>query len=225
VNILEITPGIHWIEGINGNCYLLADKHITLIDTGLPHNTKKILSYISDELHRPPSDLKMIVLTHCHVDHIGNAQELRNLTGARIAAHQEDAEYISGKKALLMPRGVMQIISKLGAPLMKVQPFQVDLVLNDGDKVAGLTVIHVPGHTPGSIALYDSVKKVLFTGDMLRYSDGKVEGPPKNFTMYPERVQQSIEKLKSLKFDIMLGGHGEPLKPDASAKVREFTGT
>ena len=108
---------------------------------------------------------------------------------------------------------------------MKVQPFQIDLVLNDGDKIAGLAVIHVPGHTPGSIALYDPKRKVLFTGDTLRYRDGKVEGPPKKFTMDPERVQQSIEKLKSLDFDIMLGGHGEPLKHDASAKVREFTGT
>jgi glyoxylase-like metal-dependent hydrolase (beta-lactamase superfamily II) len=98
VDILEVAPGIHWIEGINGNCYLLVDKEITLIDTGLPHKAKKILRYISDELHRAPSDLKMIVLTHCHVDHIGNARELRNLTGAKIAAHKDDAVYISGKR-------------------------------------------------------------------------------------------------------------------------------
>lgn len=222
---MEITPGIHWIEGINGNCYLLADKDITLIDTGLPHKTKKILGYISDELHRKPSDLKMIVLTHCHVDHIGNAQELKKLTGARIAAHQEDAEYISGKKKLPGPRGVMRIIFKLGAQFMKVQPFPVDLLLHDGDKVVGLTVLHVPGHTPGSITLFDSKRKVLFTGDTLRYRGGKVEGPPNKFTMNPERAQQSIEKLKRLEFDIMLGGHGEPLRSGASAKVRGLTST
>jgi glyoxylase-like metal-dependent hydrolase (beta-lactamase superfamily II) len=224
VKRLEVAPGIHWIKGINGNCYLLADNDITLIDTGLPHKTRKILGYISNELHRKPSDLKTIILTHCHVDHIGNARELRNLTGARIAAHEKDAEYISGKKMLPGPKGIMRIIFKLGSSFMKVQPFQVDLVVRDGDKVASLTVVHVPGHTPGSIALYDSKKKALFTGDTLRYSDGKLEGPPKKFTMDSELVKQSIEKLKSLEFGIMLGGHGEPLTSGASVKVREFTG-
>jgi glyoxylase-like metal-dependent hydrolase (beta-lactamase superfamily II) len=223
VNRSEIAAGIHWIEGINGNCYLLADKDITLIDTGLPHNAKKILGYIS-ELHRAPTDLKLIVLTHYHIDHIGNAEELRKITGAKIAAHKEDAEYISGKKAAPAPKEAMRIVKSAGG-FTKVQPFQVDLVLNDGDKVAGLAVIHAPGHTPGSIALYDSKRKILFSGDTLRYSGGKVEGPPGQFTMDPERVHQSIEKLKSLDFDTMLGGHGEPLKTGASAMVREYTGT
>lgn len=218
---LEIAPGIHWIEGIIGNCYLLIDKDITLIDTGMPHNTKKILDYFSDELRRATSDLKTIVITHCHIDHIGNAQELRDLTGAKIAAHREDVGYISGEKALPMPE-VSRDDFKHAAASMKVQPFQVDIVLKDGDKVAGLTVHHVPGHTPGSIALYDDVRKALFSGDALGYKDGKVQGPPEQFTVDLKLAHKSIEKLKLLDFDIMLVGHGEPLRSDASAKVREF---
>lgn len=220
---MEIVSGIHWIEGINANCYLLVDKELTLIDTGLPHKTKKILGYISNELHRQPSDLKMIILTHCDIDHIGNALELRNITGARIAAHPEDAEYIAGRKVRMMPKGGMRIMFKMLAIFMKVQPFQVDLMLNDGDKVAGFTVLHVPGHTLGSIALYDPGQKVLFTGDTLGYRDGKVCGPSEKFTMDIERAHWSIEKLKLLDFDVMLSGHGEPLRSGASGKVREFT--
>ncbi len=70
---MEIVPGIHWIEGINGNCYLLVGTSLTLIDTGLPHKAKKILSYITETLQRSPSELKTIILTHFHPDHIGNA--------------------------------------------------------------------------------------------------------------------------------------------------------
>ena len=47
---MEIVPGIHWIEGITGHCYIVVDKELTLIDTGMPHKTKKILRYITDEL-------------------------------------------------------------------------------------------------------------------------------------------------------------------------------
>ena len=220
---MEIVPGIHWIKGITANCYLLVDKDLALIDTGLPHKTKKILGYITKELHRQPSDLKMIILTHGDIDHIGNASELRNITGARIAAHPEDAEYIAGRKVRMMPKGGMRIMFKLLAIFMKVQPFQVDLMLNDGDKVAGFTVLHVPGHTPGSIALFNPKQKVLFTGDTLGYRDGKMHGPSEKFTMDMERAHQSIEKLKVLDFDVMLGGHGEPLRSSAAVKVREFT--
>jgi len=219
---MEIVPGIHWIEGINANCYLLVDKELTLVDTGLPHNTKKILGYIYEELHRQPSDLKMIILTHCDIDHIGNALELRNITDAKIASHSDDAEYIAGRKVRMMPKGAMSILFKLLAPFMKVKPFQVDVILNDGDKVAGLDVIHVPGHTPGSIALYDSKRKVLFTGDTLGYRDGKVQGPSERVTTDMKLARQSISKLKLPDFGVMLCGHGEPLKFGASAMVRKF---
>ena len=95
---MEIIPGIHWIEGINGNCYLIDGSELTLIDTGLPRKAKKILGYITGGLGRKPGDLKTIILTHCDNDHIGNAFELRNKTGAKIAAHSLDAEYIAGRK-------------------------------------------------------------------------------------------------------------------------------
>lgn len=222
---MEVVPGIHWIEGVNGNCYLIVDKELTLIDTGLPRNTKKILRYITEEVHRQPSDLKTIVLTHFHIDHIGNAERLRVITGAKIAAHPEDVQYIEGRMAMPGPKGAIGILFKLMAPLMRVTKFKVDAFANEGGLIAGLEVVHVPGHTPGSIALRDQDKKVLFTGDALTYRSGKVTGPPSKFTMNPERARGSIERMKSLEFEVMLGGHGEPLLPNASARVREFTGT
>jgi glyoxylase-like metal-dependent hydrolase (beta-lactamase superfamily II) len=95
---MEIVPGIHMMEGNTAHCYFVDDKELILIDTGMPHKTKKILHYITKTLQRTPSDLKTIVLTHSDIDHIGNALELRNLTGANIAAHPQDAEIIAGKK-------------------------------------------------------------------------------------------------------------------------------
>ena len=219
---MEVISGIHWIQGINGNCYIINDSHLTIIDTGFPHKTKKILRYITHELHRQPSELTTIILTHSHYDHIGNAEQLRTITGAKIAAHPEEALYIERKKRPLLPSGGMGIIFKLLSPMIKVQPFNVDISLKENEEIAGLTTVYSPGHTPGSICLYDSKRKVLFTGDTLRCSNGTIEGPSKRFSIDLVSAHNSIQKLMTLDFDIMLSGHGTPLTENASAKVREF---
>jgi len=219
---MEIVPGIHWIEGITAHCYVVVDKELTLIDTGMPHKTKKILRYITDELQRTPSELKTIVLTHCDIDHIGNALGLRNQTGAKIAAHPQDAEVIAGKKVRMTPKGGIRILFKLLGSFMRMKSFQVDILIKEGDTLSGFTVLHMPGHTMGSIALYDPKRKVLFIGDTLGFRDGAVQSPSKSVTMDMNQAYSSIEKLKGLDFTVMLSGHGEPLRSNASAKVSEF---
>jgi glyoxylase-like metal-dependent hydrolase (beta-lactamase superfamily II) len=106
--------------------------------------------------------------------------------------------------------------------MIKVQPFHVDISLKENEEIAGLTTLYSPGHTPGSICLYDPKRKVLFTGDTLRYSNGTIKGPSKRFSIDMVSAHNSIQKLMTLNFDTMLSGHGEPLTSDASEKVREF---
>jgi glyoxylase-like metal-dependent hydrolase (beta-lactamase superfamily II) len=219
---MEIVPGIHMMEGNTAHCYFVDDKELILIDTGMPHKTKKILHYITKTLQRTPSDLKTIILTHSDIDHIGNALELRNLTGANIAAHPQDAEIIAGKKTRTPAKGRMKVLFKWLGSFMRLQPFQVDMMINEGDTLSGLTVLHMPGHTMGSIALYDPKRKVLFIGDTLGCRDGVVQSPSKSFTMDMMQAYKSIEKLKDLDFTVMLSGHGEPLRSNASDKVKEF---
>jgi glyoxylase-like metal-dependent hydrolase (beta-lactamase superfamily II) len=219
---MEVVSGVHWIEGIVGHCYLVVDHEITLIDTGLPRNLKKIVRYITEELHREPSDVTTICLTHGDVDHIGNAEKLRALTGAKIAAHPDDAEIIAGRKSRLIPKGTVNALFKLVRPMMAAHPFEVDILVHDGDTIAGLNVIHLPGHTPGSIALYDARRKVVFVGDALGCDNGIVRGPSEMMTVDLQKAYESIEKLASYDFSVMLSGHSKPLHPDASAKVREF---
>lgn len=219
---MEVVPEVHWIEGIKGNCYLIINESLTLIDTGLPRNTKKIIRYITQKLHRKPTDVATIILTHSHFDHTGNAEQLRMMTGAKIAAHQEDTVYIEGKQQAPVPKGGMGMLFKVLSPLIKVRPFPVDTVLQDKDEIAGLSVIFTPGHTPGSISLYDAKRKVLFTGDLLRYIHGVLEGPSEQFSRDVAQAHTSIKKLTDLEFTTMLGGHGVPLTDNAIQKVRDF---
>ncbi|MGC8611614.1 MAG: MBL fold metallo-hydrolase [Athalassotoga sp.] len=218
---MEITSGIHLVDGTNANVYILFGDNLTVIDTGMPGQLNKILDYVKS-IGKNPSDILKIVLTHCHVDHMGNAYDLKRITGAKLYVHEKDEPYVTGKEKFPSPKGFTGAAMKMASTFMKVNYVEPDILLREGDTVDGFTVIHNPGHTPGSISLYSKERKVIFVGDELRYIDGKLQGPPEQFTPDMVLAIKSMEKLTKIEYDIMLSGHGMPLKPDASEKVKEF---
>ncbi len=219
---MEIIPGVHQVDGVNANCYIIVGDGLVLVDTGLPGNTGKILEYVQKTLGAIPSDIETIILTHYHLDHTGNAYELWDITGAKVAIHADDAGYVEGTKPMPVPGGFIGILYGMFKFFFKFKPVQPDILLHDNDQVAGLTCIHTPGHTPGSICLHDPKFRMLFAGDTLRVSNGKLEGPHPRFTPSMDQAKQSIKKIAALDFDILLSGHGEPLMSGSSEKVREF---
>lgn len=221
---MEIIPGFHRVDGVNANAYFIVGDEFVLIDAGISKNPARILAYLTGTLKRLPSDLKLIIITHAHIDHTGGLAALVRATHAKVAIHLADAPYLSGEKRMPYPKGGIGVVFRLLSPFVRARPVQAGLLLNDGDTIAGMKVIHIPGHTPGSIALLDEKRHVLFSGDTLRYRDGQVEGPPDKFTPDPALARRSIEKLKQFDFDVMLAGHGEPLVSGASEKVRQFGG-
>ena len=219
---VKIAEGIYQVGGINGNVYLVEDgKNLILIDTGLPRSHKKIISYI-EALGRKPTDVSMIVLTHLHIDHVGSAKKMKELTNAKVAVHEFDADYVAGKKAPPKPKNLM---FKTLSSFVKAEPVGVDLVLKDNDKVGRFIVIHTPGHSEGSISLLDAERKVMFAGDAVRFMNGKIAGPPEQFMLDTAKAKDSIGKISTFDFDIMLSGHGQPLMPCASQKVKDFYAT
>jgi glyoxylase-like metal-dependent hydrolase (beta-lactamase superfamily II) len=219
---MKIADGTHRIDGINGNVYLVEDgENLTLIDTGLPRNDKKILKYI-ESIGRKSNDVKTIVLTHFHIDHVGSLKKIKEATGAKVAAHEVEAEIISSKKTAPKPKNLM--IKALTA-VIKADPVDVELPLKDNDKVGRLTVVYTPGHSEGSISLLDAERRVIFVGDTVRFNGDKIEGPPERFTLDPQKAKDSIGHLASFDFDILLSGHGEPLMPNASGRLKEFYAT
>jgi hydroxyacylglutathione hydrolase len=223
---MEIIEGIHLIDEASkniahSNVYLVINrKELIVVDTGTSGNAKKIVAYIQ-KIGYQTSDISTIVLTHLHRDHVGSAKELKDLTNAKVAAHVEDADFISGKKLIPKPKN---ILFRAALTFIKTTPVEVDIALKEGDKIGNLTVIAVPGHTPGSIALLDVQRKTLFVGDTLRCKDGKVsaDNAPKQMIWAKDKEEESIKKISLLDFDIMLTGHGEALKTNASNAVKEF---
>jgi glyoxylase-like metal-dependent hydrolase (beta-lactamase superfamily II) len=111
------------------------------------------------------------------------------------------------------------MVSRVVTSISHVATFDPDLLLHEGDTVADLTVLEVPGHTDGSIALLDR-SGFMFVGDALRGDDHGGAQPPSEAMAYDmERAWESVRRLAQVPCDIMLPGHGGPIMPDASGKV------
>jgi hydroxyacylglutathione hydrolase len=221
----EIVKGVHYADGTNANSYVIeeADGGLTLVDTAIQPNGKRIMDYVTAKMMRKPSDVKTIVITHCHVDHVRGAAALKAATGAKVAVHEADADFVSGKAKYPSPGGAAGFLFGLMSPFFRSTPVEPDIRLKENDKVGRFTVIHTPGHTPGSIALYDQAGKVLFVGDTVRYLNGVLKGPPERFTPDMGQAKASIGRLSQLDFEVLLSGHGQPLNSkDAPRMLKEL---
>jgi glyoxylase-like metal-dependent hydrolase (beta-lactamase superfamily II) len=221
---MEILPGIHQVDGVSGNSYIIVRDWLTVIDTGLPGSGKKILGYIREKLHREPGEIRTIIITHFHMDHTGGVAILKKAApGAMVAIGKADAGYVSGRDKLPGYPGIRGILLRIAGVVMRPGTIRPDILLDDGERVDGLLCIHIPGHTPGSIGLLDERTGTFFAGDILRYDGTSITEGPAGFTMDLTRSHQSIRKIALLSFSILLPGHGIPLTGEASGKVRAFT--
>ena len=220
---MEIIPNVHLIPGIIANPYLIIDPDgLTLIDTGLPGNDKKILNYIVG-MGRLPTDLKRIIITHSDMDHIGGLYPLKKSTGAHTFASGIEAKAIASgkpsraiKSSLTMRRLLMSIVRLW----MKPRPMQVDEILKDGQVLpvlGGLRVVETVGHTPGHISLFASKSGVLFPGDSMVSDDKGLHGSRPAVTWDTAKANESVRKQAALGARIVCPGHG-PMITDAQNK-------
>jgi glyoxylase-like metal-dependent hydrolase (beta-lactamase superfamily II) len=224
---MRLADDLYRIDGITGaNVYLLvAGDGMTLVDTGMPGNAEAILTAIRG-IGREPSELRHIVLTHSDPDHSGSAAHLKDLTGALVAIHEQDAPTLAGKRP--KRTGVspmrssnigrvghdlaMRLVFKLSGRFRDFKPVDADILLKDGDTISGLRVMHVPGHTRGSIALYRE-DGVVFSGDaLLADNAGRVQPPTDALALNPARALASADMIASLGFTMLLPGHGQPVR-------------
>jgi len=229
----EVTAGIYDIPIGIVHAYLIADDGLTMIDSGYPGETERILTAVT-QLGKKAADLKNVVLTHYHVDHMGGLAALKGASGATTYAHPADVPYIQGTKE---HEGyfIRSFVDRLVAPIwgrrlrryrqiLEVAP--VDHGVADGQELpfsGGLKVIHTPGHTPGHISVLMRPKKVLFVGDAAASVFG-LRAPVGAFfglaTADVDQAKQSFRKIAELDFDIACFGHGPVLKGQANVAFR-----
>jgi glyoxylase-like metal-dependent hydrolase (beta-lactamase superfamily II) len=194
---------------------------MTVIDTGLPGNADRIMSYV-ESLGRQRTDIKMIILTHPDIDHAGSVARLRIETHSKVGIHEADAPRLSGEKQLKEVRGALGLFLRAMGVFMQFEPVNADLLLKDSDHVDELTVVHTPGHTEGSICLY-LPKNAVFVGDALATDNQrKLSLPRKSMSVDLSQAKESVKKIALLEFSVLLPGHGPPIEQNASMITREF---
>jgi glyoxylase-like metal-dependent hydrolase (beta-lactamase superfamily II) len=224
---VELQQDIHLVDGVVCNVYLILESDgVTMIDTGMPGRGSAVIAYLG-KLGRSVHDLRNILLTHQHVDHIGNAASLSTPSGAQITAHPEDAPAIEGKAPRELPNSVVMRSLLNLLFVWRLKPLQVDNRVRAGQTIpilageGGLQVIETPGHTTGHISFYLPGRKLLFAGDAYRHSNGKLIPSPRVYNHDTPEALRSMAILTDYDIEASLPGHGAPILTDAGARLGE----
>lgn len=206
---------IHTVfNGVANSFIVVTPDGVLVIDPGMLNQAPRLVTRMR-RLGIAPGDVRLILVTHGHVDHAASAAALRRLTGAPIAMHRADIPLVA-TRALQVPRGRNATMDRLGGlmrrfgRLVPSEPFQPDLCLEEGESLgkfgAAARILHTPGHTAGSISIaFDD--GILFVGDailnLVRVS----------FPLWwddPEAARASACKILALQPRLCYSGHGRP---------------
>lgn len=223
----QVDTGVYRLATRYWNWYLLeSGGRLTVLDGGLPGDWPEFLAALSS-LGHTPADIDAVLITHHHPDHAGNAERLRT-DGARVFAHPADAPYLRGErhmsnravvKYLWHPWFVRYMARQLIKGVTRTPPIAKLDELQDGEilDIPGQPrVLHAPGHTAGSCALFLEEQSLIFTGDALVTLDmarGRSTAPQIVRGAWTEDADLALESLDALaatKAERVLPGHGEP---------------
>ena len=224
----KIADGVYQLRAIGARVTLLtANDEAILVDAGFLGSSKIIKRGLADCGHSL-EDISRIVITHAHPDHSGGLAELVGENPIPVAVHHSEADILEGRTPAPNPLQI-QLLASLAQPALERltgDPVPVDQRLHDGDRIpfpTELRVVHLPGHTPGSLALYLAEKGIVIVGDALQYKFGwRLYPPAPGVTHSPAMAMRSLTKLLELDFHTICFSHFPPLRKDAKGSLRRL---
>ncbi|MAI60948.1 MAG: hypothetical protein CBB87_00480 [Micavibrio sp. TMED27] len=235
----EVADNVFRLGNEYFNFYLIRDgREFTLIDAGFPGFLGQVESLVR-KLGGSLGDIRAILITHAHLDHVGFASTLKKTTGCPIYAHSLDDKRLRCGGAQIPPWGLLlnawrphpikmlatAVLNNVffGPSIREYIPFKQDGETLD---VPGKSqVIFTPGHTFGSVSFWLPDRKVLFAGDalvtinMLTGKKGKPQITPRLTEDDRQQVLQSLNKYKDLGDLTLLTGHGDPWTGDIACTI------
>ena len=174
------------------------DRSLVLVDTGFSEADADLIVERLDRIGRSPADLQMCIITHCHGDHVGGLKKLRELGNFAVVGHEQDA-----------------------AAIEKTGGVEVERLVKDGDvlpELDGIQIVHMPGHTPGSIGLYLHRLRAMAVGDAILSAGEHLVVSPQYLCNDPEQARESVQRLlgMGLAIDHLLVAHGDDVYNRAS---------
>ncbi len=229
----QVYKGVYFIPGQDefipdSHVYVIGNPgsgDLSIVDAGLTGKG----SYKTDSIKAlgiEPADVKRVIMTHTHLDHIGCLAEIQKVfTSAELWVHRLEADLLEkgddrGVYGMEMFKGMCQTQFGLAPDAFK---FNVDRKLEGGEtlEIGGMIwdVLHIPGHSMGGIALYEPVAKILIPGDVV-YADYAI-GRFDLFGADAAQLKDSLNKLAKLDVDILLPGHNQIAKGVSADYIRK----
>ena len=203
---------------------IIDGNELILIDTGFPGQFQSLRNAIEDSGFHV-EDITGIILSHHHVDHIGSIKEIKAASPNLIVmVHEKELPYL--KSGQISAKALDHFMGKkANFPVLKEQHrkffdffsdpayrrVDADKTLSDGEILpfaGGMLVIHTPGHTPGHICLYIISEKLLFAGDAINLTDGKLTGAMGGFSQDITLADKSFEKALNYNPQTVICYHG-----------------
>jgi glyoxylase-like metal-dependent hydrolase (beta-lactamase superfamily II) len=231
---VKLAANLHRIGNDIVACYLVeADGGLTLIDAGVSGQWSDLRTELKS-MGRSVGDIRGVILTHGDTDHVGFAERLRRDHGVPVFAHEADAPRARGEDRKPNASGGPMKIGPLLRFLwyagrkggLRTRWISEVETVTDGatvDLPGAPQVIHVPGHTPGSIAVHVPSVDAVFVGDALTTGHvltGATGPQPAPFTLDPGRALESLSRIEGLGVTWVLPGHGAPWNGGVADAVR-----
>ncbi len=231
---MEIVAGIHRIGSELVNVYLVEEAGaITIIDAGVPGYWRDLPAELA-AMGRSLADVRSVVLTHAHSDHIGFAERIRRERNVPVRIHELDAALARGEvKNPSAGMGRFHVRPALGFLLwamrrgmLRVPPIREVVTFGDGatlDVPGAPRVILLPGHTAGSAALHVPSRDALFVGDALATRNvmtGETGPRIAPFGADLDQAAASLSRLDGVEASLVLPGHGAPWTGGLAEAVR-----
>ncbi|WP_435347159.1 MBL fold metallo-hydrolase [Haloarchaeobius sp. HRN-SO-5] len=224
----EVADGVYRFGTRRINWYVVEETGaLTVVDAGLPGHWRLLVEGV-DALGYTLSDIEAILLTHGDLDHVGFAEWLRQAADAPVWIHPADVQRANSVSRSLPPVEFLKVLWRpavfayfvevLRSGVGSVPKLTAFETFEDGDELdvpGHPTVIHVPGHTAGSVAFYLPDRDVLFCGDALMTYDVRTGQPTEPAVSPPvhydaQKARSSLRNLESCGDVVLLPGHGEP---------------
>ncbi|WP_258099419.1 MBL fold metallo-hydrolase [Marinoscillum pacificum] len=206
------------------NCFIIQGKNgLVLVDTGVPGSSRKIFEEINNHGFSP-SDIRLIVVTHGHMDHFGSVGEINRELKVPVLAHQLDTPFYEkgeANVATMKPTVLWAHLFKRLVKGIKTRSFTPDIIMDQeeydlNEWVTGAKIIHTPGHTAGSISVVLPNKEAIIM-DMMSSGVGlggimlhsRVKHPAFHDDL--SLLKQSFDKILAYDLDVFYLGHGKPV--------------
>lgn len=229
----EIVKDIfHWDTG-TANVYLIKARHgLVIIDCSVKGTLFKLERVLKNHNYRL-QDIKQILITHAHVDHVGGLAEIQAASGAEVWVHSLEAPIVQGEKPVpMVKKEALSLADRLIGSLIiafvgkEQAAATVQRRLTDNEALdeiyPGLKLLHLPGHSPGHSGFWFENEKLLIGGDLMMHLTPWLTRPLAVFTPDMALNVQGIARVLRLKPQILALGHGAVIKKEASKAIERL---